>query len=444
MSDGRRESQHQGACTTQGGPDGSGAPAGGTAISRVPLRGLARVVPPSLVAPSPTRPGDSVSDAAPIGSRTPRRFFDEAERLALVVDHLRAALIRHDLEHPIVWSIDCGAGEGLFSLAIAAGEELGPLASRLRLVGSDPDAAAIEVARAAVYGASSLRGVPLPVVQRHFERIGGGHFAVAPNHRHRAEFPAAGGEQMAGALPPRSVLAVLLGDARRESSEFDRIGTHRVIAERLAADGLLVQPPTASPPDPSWFRRSATSCPGLYVRRGPPAPSTPPVPSREKPISVRPDAAGAAGAGRPPRVENRKRLSDAAELGDRGHIEAALGLATEALRVEPNDPLGYLVRAQLQLAGGSVEGALDDLRRLLFLAPDCRLARYWYVLVLRAARMPERARVQLDHLEQQLAHVPDEELLEDDVATVGDLRTVIGGLRARLCEPVFRNQGEST
>jgi len=151
MSSPRRRSHHRHPRTSRREASDPGAPAVGSdaaVISGVPLRGLAWVVPPSLVAPVPARPGDQGGDLASVMAPAPRRFFGQAERLAVVIDVLRAALIRHDLEHPVVWSIDCGAGEELFSLAIAASEELGPLATRLRLLGSDPDATAIEAARA--------------------------------------------------------------------------------------------------------------------------------------------------------------------------------------------------------------------------------------------------------------------------------------------------------
>lgn len=410
-----------------------------------PLRGLAWVVPESLVAPVPSVPDDLDDGRAPPAPPARPRFFARAERLAVVIDLLRVALIRDDQERPVVWSIDCGTGEDLFSVAIAASEELGPLATRLRFVGSDPDAAMISAARAAVYELAALRGVPEPIVQRHFERVAADRFAVAEAHREQAEFHEGEIEQMAAGLPPRSVLVALAGSARGETSAAALSRIHREIADRLVPGGFLVQPPTAPTPDPSVLERWDASEDGVFVKRAPPARSAPPIPSRERPITVRPDAAVSTVPARPRDAGNDQRLSDAVELSDRGEIEAALHLTTEALRLEPNGPLGYLVRAQLQLAGGSVGGALDDLRRLLFLAPECRLARYWYVLVLRAARMPERALVQLDQLELCLEHATDEDVLEDDVATVGDLRAVLGGLRTRLLESMLpNNQGESS
>ncbi len=417
---------------------------GAAQIPSQPLRGLAWVIPESLAIPLPSLPGAPIDDRAPAPAAHPR-FFAEADRLAVVIDLLRVALIRDDQERPVVWSIDCGTGEDLYSVAIAASEELGSLARRLRYVGSDPDATAVLAARTAVYELATLRGVPEPIVQRHFERVAVDRFAVADAHREQVEFLQGKIDPVAAGLPPRSVLVALAGSAGREASAAALSRSHRAIAERLVSGGFLVQQPTAPAPDPSVLERWDSPEGGVFVKRVPSARSAPPIPSRERPISVRPSADLSTVPARPRDSGHHQRLSDAAELGDRGEIDAALHLTTEALRLEPNGPLGYLVRAQLQLAGGSIEGALDDLRRLLFLAPECRLARYWYVLVLRAARMPERALVQLDQLELCLAHATDDDVLEDDIATVGDLRAVLGGLRTRLLESMLpHNEGESS
>ncbi|MBN2191351.1 MAG: hypothetical protein JW751_00925 [Polyangiaceae bacterium] len=425
-------------------PEGDSLPADPGLVSGVPQGVPSGIVP---VVPSDWAPQGRVSGAMPAVSAdivredfdatapTSRRFFDRASRLALVIDHLRVALIRDDQQYPVVWSVGCGTGKELFSLAIAAAEDLGPLARQLRFVGSDRDALAIAAARGAIYERPFLRGVRDRIVRRHFERVEAGHYAIAQTHRRRVEFHHATPEEMADRLPSGSVVVALCRCAKDEHAREDWTLRHRVIAGRLAPGGFLVQEPTDPSPDPFLLEGWGEPQNGIFVKRGPPPREVPSLPCRDRPLSVRPECSISTIPSPPQRDETRARLAGAAELGERGEIDGALLLATEALRLEPNDPLSYLVRAQLQLAGGSVEGALDDLRRLLFLAPNCRLARYWYVLALRAARRYASARVQLEELQHHLGDADDAELVEDEITTVGDLRLALATMRTPWHDP---------
>jgi len=66
------------------------------------------------------------------------------------------------------WSAGCASGEEAYSLAMIAQEANPP--SRIRVLGTDIAESRLAIARKAVYGEWSLRGVPEPIVQRYFQR----------------------------------------------------------------------------------------------------------------------------------------------------------------------------------------------------------------------------------------------------------------------------------
>jgi len=345
-------------------------------------------------------------------------FFPDSERLLVVVDRIRVALIQEGLHKPVIWSTVCGAGEELYGLAIAAVEELGPVANQLRIVGSDTDEERIETARHGIYPAESIRGLSRQVLDRHFQALGTLHWAVLPRFLRPAEFHVRSPTEMDDVLGSDSVLVAIHRPRSVATAldQIDRILTH------MRPDGLLVLaddlPASVHPRlEPHSARVS-----GVFTKR---PTRRPPVPTREEPTVVSSDSSVSTLPPPPSSNDVRRRLAQATVLGHHGHIEQALRLVDEALRIEPNGAHAYLVRAQLSLAVGSIEVALDDLRRLLFLAPSCRLARYWYALSLRASHQPRQALDQLQELERQLGSADDGELLEDETVTVGELRDEI-------------------
>lgn len=83
------------------------------------------------------------------------------------------------------WSAGCASGEEAYSLAMIAQEANPPL--RIRVLGTDIAESRLAIARKAVYGEWSLRGVPEPIVQRYFQRTNH-KVKVAPTIRSMVEF----------------------------------------------------------------------------------------------------------------------------------------------------------------------------------------------------------------------------------------------------------------
>lgn len=83
------------------------------------------------------------------------------------------------------WSAGCASGEEAYSLAMIAQEANPPL--RIRVLGTDIAESRLAIARKAVYGEWSLRGVPESIVQRYFQRTNR-KVKVAPAIRSMVEF----------------------------------------------------------------------------------------------------------------------------------------------------------------------------------------------------------------------------------------------------------------
>jgi chemotaxis protein methyltransferase CheR len=83
------------------------------------------------------------------------------------------------------WSAGCATGEEAYSLAMIAQEANPP--SRIRVLGTDIAESRLAIARQAVYGEWSLRGVPEAIVQRYFQRTSR-KVKVAPAIRSMVEF----------------------------------------------------------------------------------------------------------------------------------------------------------------------------------------------------------------------------------------------------------------
>ena len=117
-------------------------------------------------------------------------FRDEASWEFLKSDVLPQLLVAKAPEDQVrVWSAGCASGQEVYSLAIAFAEALGADAfrERVKLYGTDADEEALNVARAASYGAKDLETVPPPLAQRYFEPQGS-RFVFRPDLRRSVIF----------------------------------------------------------------------------------------------------------------------------------------------------------------------------------------------------------------------------------------------------------------
>ncbi|MGH9009995.1 MAG: CheR family methyltransferase [Acidimicrobiia bacterium] len=73
-----------------------------------------------------------------------------------------------------VWSAGCASGEEAYTLAMVLAEVLGveEMRERVKIYGTDVDEVALNMARHATYAPKAVDGVPEPLLERYFERLG--------------------------------------------------------------------------------------------------------------------------------------------------------------------------------------------------------------------------------------------------------------------------------
>ena len=110
-------------------------------------------------------------------------FFRDAPAFDSVVGEVLPELARRRPGEPLrLWAAACGAGQEVYSLAMAL-EEAGPLAAPVELFASDLCERRLEKAQAGVYSQFEVqRGLSARRLVRHFEGLGEG-FALSPRLR---------------------------------------------------------------------------------------------------------------------------------------------------------------------------------------------------------------------------------------------------------------------
>lgn len=291
-----------------------------------------------------------------------------------------------------IWSAGCASGEEPYSLAILV-DSLLPDGSRwdVKILGSDVDAASLEVARRGIYRDWALRQAPSWIRQRYFRERGDGSAEIVPWSRTMVElFPLNLAQETYPSLATRTVDLDLV--VCRNVLMYLTEPVQEAVAGRLArclAPGgwLAVTAAEARPslfrslePAPvaetALFRRSerAAASPITADRpwgdRGTPASS--PVGRRAPAGAPAPSAvrleSGAAPASAPMRQQARA-------AADRGDLASARRWCELALAEDPLDGEARLLMAAVHQETGSLADAERELRKAVFAAPDSPVAQ---------------------------------------------------------------------
>lgn len=333
-----------------------------------------------------------------------------------------------------IWSAGCSTGEEPYTLAMLLAqlfEETGPFP--VRIVGTDVSAAALDVARAGVYGGRTIQLAEPGAVQRWFEPRPDGSFEVAAPVRDLVEFrlqnlvadepPFVPGEvdlvvcrnvtiyfgrettrrlvdQFHRLLEPGGYL--LLGHAEtlwQISDAFDLVPVGEAFVYRKD-DAAPVRRPqqthrqgTAMPPTPPRrVMRDVLRVPGLRPRR---ATEATPRPDRAVPVLSPHDdllrARDALAAGS---------YAEAATLADRA-------TATHPLLVE-----GYIIEGRALANLGDDDGAIAALRKAVFLDPTAAHAHFLLATTLARLGDPGGAAVSFASAADTLPSASPETLAE--------------------------------
>jgi chemotaxis protein methyltransferase CheR len=314
-------------------------------------------------------------------------------------EHLRT-LARVALPHPgpvfQVWSAGCASGEEPYSIAMAL-LAAGMAESRFRVLATDVSTRALQRAKEGIYGPWSLRRFE-PELEKTFLVPRGEELSVSPQVRRMVDFkrhnlavdapPTMGVsaifcrnvliyfpqelvhtvlEQFISALVPGGLLFV----SPAEVPLTNGLGLETVDAEgsvvmRVPATGWTRPSPQAPPPPPPTYtpaRVERPRPPPAPLRRRPTPAPAPAVQAREPaapaPAPVARVAASASGA---------ETLGRALEAARAGRFEEAEALAREAAR--GLIPEAYLLLAMVAEGRGDLNGAVEAVRKALYLEPQ--------------------------------------------------------------------------
>jgi chemotaxis protein methyltransferase CheR len=367
-------------------------------------------------------------------------FFRHPEHLR---ELSRMAVERQQQGPLFIWSAGCASGEEPYSIAMTL-LDAGLPPERFRVLATDVSGRALQRAKEAVYGNWSVRRVE-PDMERRFLSQRGDTVTVQPEARRSVEFrrhnlmsdppPLTGLHavfcrnvliyfpqplvsevlaKLVGALEPGGLLFVspaevpLAQGLGLESLDIQGSAVLRVPVPGQPRPPSERSKPLALPPPPSAF----TPTPGASRRPTPPsvpvvAPAAPPPPA--------PKPAGA------PVNEALERAVAAARTGN---FEQAEALAREAARALI--PEAYLLLAMVADGRGEVNGAVDAVRKALYLEPGLAVGHAMLVsLYDRLERRDDAERARQNAL-RALDGLDDEHLLRGvEAVTAGGLRQAL-------------------
>lgn len=357
-------------------------------------------------------------------------FFRHPEQLAAVA---RRLLRGQPADRPLhVWSAGCASGEEPYTLAMLL-LEAGRAGARDRILATDVSARALEAGRAGHYGEWSMRRLDPALRRRHFTPVGP-RLAVSAAVRAPVEFRR---HNLVCDLPPGADFDLVC--CRNVLIYFSPATAAAVLArlvEALRPGGWLLVGPVETPllaglpverheedgatllRRPVAGGRAGAALARPTARPGGPGDAAPPRSAAAPPLEVPPPCGpeGAAGFGA------------ARQAARDGELARAEQLAREAAERD-GCPESYLLLAMAAEARGDDAGALEALRRALYLEPGLAQAHAALVpLFTRLGRPDEAARARRNALD-----AIDE--LDDAAALRGVEPLTAGALRRALGRP---------
>ncbi len=320
-----------------------------------------------------------------------------------------------------VWIAGCASGEEAYTVAILACEAFGTGAPPVRILATDIAPTALVQARRGRYGTRAVRTLDEALALRYFVVenqtlcVGKQLRALVDVRRHNL---------VRDSIPPVGAPPFDLILCRNVLIYFDRSTVERVIAGLEAAlwpGGRLVLGAAdrlSGHPRPSGHpRRSAAPPPRAATKSRRPSPSAPKPPApRSAPL------ASAISDGR------RERLSSARRAADRGDLEVALQIVSDALATDPLDAEAYFIMGVAELARDRPRAAVGSLRRALYMDPTSGVAAFKLARAHDSLGESGPAR----RAYEQALRILELDAKERPVAEARDLAEVTTACRARL------------
>jgi chemotaxis protein methyltransferase CheR len=328
-------------------------------------------------------------------------FFREPRAFDLVCDYARKKLALDGASTRLrIWSAGCCTGEEPYSIAMALRHGVPDLEPRrISILGTDLNPRNLKVARAGVYRQWSFRNTYKGMKELNFSEEGENQFRIHEQIRERVRFAdlnLASADYPSAATDTQSMDIIF---CRNVLMYFSRQQALQVIArfrQCLVEGGwLIVSPCEASAelfggfaghyfPDAIYYQKTA---PGEIAT---PAPCRMPRAPAAEPPPAKPQGAPdrRASASRKPCNENKAcnpALRDetgpdpivrARAYANEGAIDEAMRCLDRALKDGRPTAELYQARALIAMEAGDRRGAMDSLKRVVYLKPDFILAHY--------------------------------------------------------------------
>jgi chemotaxis protein methyltransferase CheR len=303
-------------------------------------------------------------------------FFRDAAFFTALGEHVLPRLVaerraRGELRLAL-WSAGCAEGQEPYSLAMLLDRTLPDReAWDVTILATDIDEAALEAARAGVFGDWALRELPA-WARRHFVSDGTRH-EVGERIRKMVTFATL---NLAMDPLPGSLDVIVCRNVLMYLADDVRAATVRALAGALAPSGWLAVSPLDSTPELEAPLLTPEQASGVRLlrRRDEPAPA----PRASATATARRGSAPA--DARPDQDERPEPLPSALEraraAADQGRADVAVELCLRALRDDPLDADAHLLMAAIEEERGDLAAAIAAVRRAIYTAPDSPTAHF--------------------------------------------------------------------
>lgn len=342
-------------------------------------------------------------------------FFRHTKQDQVLCQHLAGRLSRDATAILTVWSAGCATGEEPYSLAIMLRERLPPAQlARVSILATDLSADAIAKATEGVYGRWSFRATSPQQRDRSFLARSNAAFELRPEIREHVTFRRLSLEDHLSLLGAGSLAAVLFRNVSVYLTPEACSRFYEGCARVLEPGGRLLIAATDHRPPCEQFDPEDPQDSLTLVKRRPPAPlaQTAGPPDETPPGRVLPALPLARATSAPPSPRRpgsptprdpRAVLAEARALADRGEIDAARQRLSALAEEQPPSAEALQLSAELHLARGESEAAVDALRRALSQDPSNVHAGYLLALSLATGGRGREALRQTAVLRAQLA-----------------------------------------
>ncbi len=366
-------------------------------------------------------------------------FFREMRHFEVAVAHI---VSRAENGTVTVWSAGCSSGEEPYSLAILLARKAPYIhSSRVQIRANDISGAALGKAHRGVYGAWSFRSTPQWLRAEYFETLGANEWKLDACIRERVQFLEGTIQTILPRTPAGSIDVLFFRNVSIYAEPAALVSIFHDFHRVLKSDGLLIQSVSDVLPPPELFNLVPSPVLGVYSpqkNRVAARESSSPRPSSDdtyhdfaietlRKVRSVPPVATLEEPSKPIEKANDapNMLRAAIDWANSGNFDRAFEHLDRLLAASPENIEARFLRGKLLVANRSSQEAVNEFRKVVFLAPGHRLARYWLATTLISIALPRKAMLEFTELSRRLANVDATDVLEDGETRAEELIAAI-------------------